>query len=86
MGLTTRLWPIAVVLMGILSPIGILAYSYLRQKVENVLFQEQQRYQEAIKDLARRMTQIRELNRLFSTIMEELIKLVKPQFIGLYFL
>lgn len=83
-GLKTQAWLWSIVLMGILSPVGIFAYSYLRQQVENVLFREQQRYQEAIKDLAKRMTQIKELDQLFLEVVAEVYSVVQPQFIALY--
>lgn len=83
-GIKTQAWLWAIVLMGILSPVGIFAYSHLRQQIENVLFREQQRYQEAIKDLARRMTHSKEVDELFMEIVAEVYSVVQPQFLGLY--
>ncbi|MEI8349199.1 MAG: GAF domain-containing sensor histidine kinase [Candidatus Omnitrophota bacterium] len=83
-GAKTGLWVWAVLMMGVLSTIGPFIYSYLRQQIENALFKEQQRYQKAIRELAKRMTQIRELDKLFVEIVAEVYAVVQPQFIALY--
>lgn len=84
LGIATKLWLLSVILMGILSPIGIFVHSYLRQQVENVIFKQQQRYQQTLKGLARRIMQIRELDVLLKTVLSEVDKVVRPEFIGLY--
>lgn len=84
LGFATNQWLWAVLLMGILSTIGPFMYSYLRQQVENVIFREQRRYQEALRGLAKRMIQIRELDALLKTVIHEVYKVVQPEFIALY--
>jgi signal transduction histidine kinase len=84
LGSATGLWLWSVLLMGILSPIGIFTYSYLRQQIENVIFKEQQRYQKSIRELAKRMIQIRELDKLLVEVVAEVYSAVQPQFIALY--
>jgi len=84
LGITTKLWIISIVLMGILSPIGIFVYSYLRQRIENILFHEQQRYQIAIREMAKRMTSIREVDKIFHEVVNEIYNVIQPQFIGFY--
>ncbi|MDP2923722.1 MAG: ATP-binding protein [Candidatus Omnitrophota bacterium] len=83
-GIKTGLWIWAVLLMGVLSTVGPFIYSYLRQQIENAMFKEQQRYQQSIRELAKRMTQIRELDKLFVEVIAEVYSVVQPQFIALY--
>jgi len=84
LGIRTGFWIWATILMGILSTIGPFIYSYLRQQIENALFKEQQRYQQAIRELAKRMVQIRDLDKLFVEVVAEVYTVVQPQFIALY--
>jgi len=84
LGITTKLWIISILLMGILSPIGMFVYGYLREQLEDVLFKQQELYQEKIKELAHNMIQITSIDRLFNEIVPEIYKLVNPEFIGFY--
>jgi len=84
LGLITKLWLISILLMGILSPIGIFVFSYLHQQIENVILKEQKRYQNALKELGKRMLQVRDLTLLLNTIVDDIYKVVSPEFIALY--
>jgi signal transduction histidine kinase len=83
-GLRTQLWLWSVALMGILSPIGIFVYSNLREQTEAILFKEEKRYQRAIRELAKRMMQIRDMGKLLRAIVAEVNKVVNPEFVLLY--
>ncbi|MFH1875316.1 MAG: ATP-binding protein [Candidatus Omnitrophota bacterium] len=83
-GFKTDKWLWAMLLMGVLSSVGPFVYSYLRQQIENAIFKEQQRYQQAIKELAKRMVQIRDMATLSKTIISDVFKVAQPEFIVLY--
>jgi len=83
-GLTTQLWLWSVVLMGVLSPAGMLIYSHLREQAETALLKEEKRYQSSIRELAKKMLQIRDTDKLLETVIKEVDKIVRPEFVLFY--
>jgi|GEM_PF-2079903 len=83
-GLKTQAWLWSTVLMGILSPIGIFVYSYLRERAEKFILKEQASYQTVLKELAKTMTQIRALDDLLNIIILRIFAAIQPHFIAFY--
>lgn len=83
-GLKTQAWLWSTVLMGVLSPIGIFVYSYLREQAEKFLLKEQANYQAALKELAKTMIQIRTIDDLLNIITLRISNAIQPQFIAFY--
>ncbi len=83
-GIKTKAWLWSLVLMGVLSPVGIFVYSYLREQTEKILLKKEANYQAALKELAKTMMQIRALDDLLNIIILRIFDAIQPQFIAFY--
>ena len=84
-GYATNYWLIPTFIVFLLAPVGPVIYSYLRRRVEDILFKEQRRYQEALRELGVGVIQIRkELDSLLKKIAVTLYQEIKPVFMGMY--
>ena len=84
LGLETGFWIWAMVLMAVLATPSPFIYNYLRRRAENILLAEQVRYQKALRELAKTMTQIRNLDELLKITISRVYETVNPAYAGLY--
>ncbi|MCM8792666.1 MAG: hypothetical protein NC826_05995, partial [Candidatus Omnitrophica bacterium] len=64
----TSLWWFPMLLFGILTALGIFIFNTLRKRAEDLLLKEQRRYQRALRQAAKQMTRIKDLDKLCQAI------------------
>jgi len=84
LGYTTKLWFPATMLAVLLATIGPFVYQLLRKHAENILFKDRQRYQLALIELSKTMGRIRDLDKLYKTIVLTVYDTIKVPFAGIY--
>jgi len=77
-------WWIPVLIMGVLATAGPFIYSYLRRRTENILLQEQNRYQRALKDFSSTLIFIRDIKELSDKVVTKIMHSVKLEFCAMY--
>jgi two-component system nitrogen regulation sensor histidine kinase GlnL len=83
-GSTTKSWFLATSLAVVLATAGPFIYSYLRRQAEEILLREQRRYQQALRELSKTMTRIRNLDELLKVITSAIVDTVKVNFAAIY--
>ena len=82
-GFNTGKWIYSTIIMAFLATLGPFIYQYLRKRAEDVLLREEHYYQSALKELAKTLTLIKNMDKLLETISSELYKLIKVP-VGIY--
>ena len=80
----TNLWWIPILLMGILATLGVFIYNHLRKRAENKLREEERRYQQAVTNLTKKISEIRELDKLLDEETSTITQEVKVAFCAMY--
>ncbi|MCM8832284.1 MAG: hypothetical protein NC918_08850, partial [Candidatus Omnitrophica bacterium] len=83
-GYLTKSWLITGLSMFMFAIIAPFIYNLLYRQTETILFKQQKKYQEGLRELSKKVLRIRDLNNLLSTIIDEVYKAVRPEFIALY--
>ncbi|MDD5069777.1 MAG: histidine kinase N-terminal 7TM domain-containing protein [Candidatus Omnitrophica bacterium] len=77
-------WWLPVIFMGVLATGGPFIYSYLRRKTENIILQNQKRYQSSLKAFSSTLIFIRDVDTLAEKVVSEIMCSVKMNFCALY--
>ncbi len=76
-GSATKSWFTATALAVVLATLGPFIYSYLRRHAEQILLREQHRYQAVLRELAKTMIRIRDLDQLSKMVLSTVVDTVK---------
>lgn len=79
-------WIAPLVLLTFLATVGPFVYIYLQKRAETILFREQHRYQEILRQLVREMGCIHNLKKLLTLIVETITKSVQISHSAIYLL
>lgn len=85
LGYKTKSWFPATSLAVFFASVGPFIYQYLRKRTEDILLREEHRYQQALKDLAKTLTLIKNMDKLLETVSLEIYNLIKVP-VGIYLL
>ncbi|MFN7170858.1 MAG: ATP-binding protein [Candidatus Omnitrophota bacterium] len=77
-------WILPVSIMGLFASFGPFIYNHLRKRAEDLLLKEQRRYQRALRQAAKQMTRIKDLDKLCQAIVLTVVEEVKVSFAGIY--
>ncbi len=77
-------WVVPVNVMAVLATLGPFLYQYLRKRAEGIILRQQHRYQNTLKALSKRMTQVRDLDKLIKLIILTVADTVKVDFAAIY--
>jgi signal transduction histidine kinase len=83
-GYQSHRWYYSTAVMGILATLGPFLYLFLQRRTEDILFKDQHRYQQALVDLSKTMGRIRDLDKLYKTIVLTVYDTVKVPFAAIY--
>jgi signal transduction histidine kinase len=83
-GSTTKSWFLATSLAVVLATLGPFIYSYLRRQAEQIILREQHRYQAVLRELAKTMIRIRDLDQLLKVVVSTVVDTVKISSGGIY--
>ncbi|MCX7661129.1 MAG: GAF domain-containing protein, partial [Candidatus Omnitrophica bacterium] len=83
-GYKTKSWFFSTALAVILSTLGIFIYNKLRKEAEDLLRKEERKYQHALREAAKEMARIKDLDKLIKAIVLTVIEQVKVSFACVY--
>lgn len=84
LGYATKSWFISTSFAVILATLGPFIYQALRQRAEDLILKEQRRYQRALRELAKTMIRIRDLEQLIQVVSQTIVSSVKVSFSAIY--
>ena len=84
LGYRYELWLYSTWIMLFLATLGPFTYQYLRGRAEDIILRDQHRYQQALRELSRVMTRIRDLDELTKAIVSTIVNRVKVSFASVY--
>ena len=84
LGYKYGLWKQATWITALLVSIGPFLFIYLLHRAENIIFKERRHYQEVINNLSENMIDIRDIEKLFTTITSTVGEAVKIKFAVIY--
>lgn len=77
-------WQLATWVTALLASAGPFIFLFLRRRAEDIIFKEQKAYQQALIELAKNMTRIRDLDKLYRTIVLTVVERVRVPFAAIY--
>lgn len=77
-------WILPVSIMSLFASVGPFIYIFLQRRAEEALLKERRRYQETINNLSESMIDIRDIEKLFTTISSTITEAIKIKFAVIY--
>lgn len=84
LGYASKSWFLSTSFAVFLATLGPFIYTYLRRRAEDILFKDQRKYQLALVELSKTMGRIRDIDKLYKTIVFTVVDTMKVPFAGIY--
>lgn len=78
------LLPFSIAIYAIIASIAPFVYLFFQRRAEAIMLRDQRRYQQALRELAKTMTRIRDLDQLLKTVTSSIVDTVKVNFAAIY--
>ena len=84
LGYATKSWVITTIYSVVFASLSPFAFNFLRRRAEDIILRDQRRYQSALKELGKKMTLVRDLDKLLEAIVLGVAISVKNEFTAVY--